>query len=232
MFEYFMEKASILLRVSTKGEEQHEELQEPECVEYVKNHDWDLFKIYYEQGSAFKNEFDEREVFQELITDAKKNNVKHIVVWNMDRYSRLPAERVLEYTKKLSLFNNIKVHCVNGDSWSEVVEAVSKFKDLGFIGDALSDFLDQLLRGLEHKRAHQESKVKSERVKLAVRKKNNTTISYKGNKWGRPELEIDYATKLRMKKDLGEMSIRKVAEKYCLKKNQVEKIKKELSENQ
>ncbi len=161
----------------------------------------------------------------------KKKNIRHIVVWNMDRYSRLPAERVLDYTKKLSLFHNIKVHSVHGDSWSEVVETVSKFKDLGFIGEALSEFLDKLLRGFEHKRAYQESKVKSERVKLAVRKKNNETISYKGNKWGRPELEVDYTTKLRIQKDLKNLSIRKIAEKYNLKKNQVEKIKKELSEN-
>ncbi len=71
-----MEKASILLRVSTKGEEQHEELQEPECLEYVKNNNWELFKVYYEQGSAFKNEFEKREIFQELIEDAKKKKYK------------------------------------------------------------------------------------------------------------------------------------------------------------
>jgi DNA invertase Pin-like site-specific DNA recombinase len=191
-----MEKASILLRVSTKGEDQNESLQEPESINYVKDNNWDLFKIYHEQGSAFKNEFEDREVFQQVITEAIENNVKHLVVWNMDRYSRLEPDKVLKFTKKLKLIHSIKVHSVHGDNWSSVVETVSKIDELGFVGEALSEFLDKLLQGFEHQRAHNESKVKSERVKLAVRKKNDITLSYKGNKWGCPGIDYVVSRKI------------------------------------
>ena len=60
---------------------------------------------------------------------------------------------------------------------------------MGFIGKALTEFLETLIRGIEHQRAYTESLVKSERVKMAVRKdKKGRTISYKGNKWGRKRL--------------------------------------------
>ena len=39
--------------------------------------------------------------------------------------------------------------------------------------------------------AEEESKKKSDRVKLAVRKESGTTKSYKGNKWGRKLLKVD-----------------------------------------
>jgi len=207
-----MERASVILRVSTKGDEQNESLQEPESLEYVKNNSWELFKVYHEQGSAYKNQFQEREILQVAIEECKKNNVKHLVFWNMDRYSRLEPEKVLAYTKKLSLFYDIKIHAVHGDSWSEIVETVSKIKELGFIGEAIGEFLDKLLQGLEHKRAHQESKVKSERVKLAVvRKQGVPTKSYKGNKWGRKSLPKQTVDKVLELSKLGH-SIRKISQ--------------------
>ena len=205
-----MTKASILLRVSTVGESQDESLQEPECLEFLKEHKLDLFRVYYEQGSAFKKSFEEREVLQQLISDAKKFDVEYIVVWNMDRYSRLPPEVVLDYTNILAAMYNIKVKAVHGDAWSEVVEAVSKIKDMGFIGKAMAEFLGTLLRGLEHQRAHQESKVKSERVKLAVRKREGKkTLSYKGNKWGRKGLPKQTIDKIKRLRSEG-LSIRKI----------------------
>lgn len=192
-----MEKASIILRVSSKGDSQEESLQEPDCLDYVKKLDFNLFKVYHEKGSAYKNSFEDREVLQLAIKEAKENNVHHLIFWNMDRYSRLDPEIVLSFTKKLSIFDNLKIHAVHGDSWSEIVETVSKIKELGFIGEALGEFLDKLLKGLEHKRAHQESKTKSERILLSVRKKEGKpTKSYKGNKWGRKSLPKQTITKI------------------------------------
>lgn len=223
-------KASILCRVSTKDKSEQE--QEPESREYVKNNGWNLFKVYYEKGSAYKLHFDEREVFQQMLKEAKINNVKHFVFWNMDRYSRLEEEVVFEYTAKLSNLYGIQVHAVHGDSWSDLVESISKMKDLGFVGEALSEFVEKIIKGMEFRRAHRESKVKSQRVKLKViKKEGEQTKSSYGNKWGRPKTEIDYSTKLKIKHDLKYLSIRSISEKYKIKKNQVEKIKKELSEN-
>ena len=39
--------------------------------------------------------------------------------------------------------------------------------------------------------AEEESRKKSDRVKLAVRKVNGVTKSYKGNKWGRKKLKVE-----------------------------------------
>jgi hypothetical protein len=182
-----MENSIILIRTSTK--EQNPKLQLNECKEFNKSKDWDCIKVFERQESAYKNE---EGVWKEEIEFAKNNEVKHIVVWNMDRFSRLPEEKVLSQVKILSTIYNLQVHAVHGDVWSEIVESIGKLKDMGFIGEAISEFLEKLLRGLEFQRANRESKVKSERVKLAVRKKEDeVTKSYKGNKWGRKSIQTN-----------------------------------------
>jgi len=127
-----------------------------------------------------------------MVERAKKGEFEHIVVWNMDRFSRQPEEDVLKLTKMLSLIYNVKVHAVHGDVWSEMIESMGNLKSMGFIGTAIAEFLEKLINGLEFQRAHRESKVKSERVILAVRKKEGkTTRSYKGKKWGRPKIHTN-----------------------------------------
>lgn len=177
------EKAIIYNRVSTK--EQSPELQVQACKEYVASKGWQLIDVLEEKASAYKDET-KRIIFNQMIERAKKNEFNHIVVWNMDRFSRQPEVEVLNLIKNLSLLHNVEIHSVNGDLWSELVESIGKLKSMGFIGEALTEFLEKLLRGFEFQRAHRESKVKSERVKLAVVKVDgNQTISYKGNVWGR-----------------------------------------------
>lgn len=175
-----MDKSMILIRTSTK--EQNPQLQLDECKEFNSRNNWECINVFEKKESAYKNE---EGVWKDEIEWAKSNQVKHIIVWNMDRYSRLEPEKVLNEVKILSVVHNIQIHAVNGDSWSEIVESVGKLKELGFIGQALSEFLEKLLRGLEFHRANMESKVKSERVKLAIRKEDGKpTRSYKGKLWG------------------------------------------------
>lgn len=177
-----MDKSIILIRTSTK--DQNPKLQLKECNDYNVKNSWDCIRIFEKQESAYKNEAG---VWEDEIKWAINNDVKHLVVWNMDRFSRLEEERVLDQVKLLSVMHNIKIHAVNGDAWSEVAETIGKINEMGFIGKALAEFLETMLKGLEHQRAHRESETKSERVKLAVVKKDGKiTKSYKGNKWGRP----------------------------------------------
>src|SRR3989344_1941526 len=144
-----------------------------------------------EQASAFKDE-SKREKFQEMLQRAEKGEFKHIVVWNMDRFSRQPEEEVLKLVKKLNLIYGVDINAVKGDMWSELVQSIAKIKEQGFIGEAISDFLEKIIRGLEFQRAYRESKTKSERVKLAVRKEEGQkTKSYKGNKWGRKSINSE-----------------------------------------
>jgi len=183
-----MEKAIIYNRTSTT--DQHPELQLKECVEYVKEKGWESVGNIEEQKSAYKDE-SKRIKFNSMVERAKKGEFEHIVVWNMDRFSRQPEEDVLKLTKMLSLIYNVKVHAVHGDVWSEMIESMGNLKSMGFIGTAIAEFLEKLINGLEFQRAHRESKVKSERIRLSVRKDGGVTKSYKGNKWGRRALKID-----------------------------------------
>lgn len=182
-----MDKAVIYARTSTK--EQTPELQLKDCEAYIQKRGFTQVKVFLEQASAWKSE-GERPVFNEMLAYVKtpSNGVRYIVVWNMDRFSRQPEDIVLSQIKMLSLVHNVQVVAVNGDAWSELVEHIGGLQAMGFIGKALSEFLETVLRGFEHQRAYRESLLKSERIHLAMRKRQGKTVSYKGNVWGRRSL--------------------------------------------
>jgi len=184
-----MNKAIIYNRVSTT--EQNPELQVKECEDFCKSKGWEVVGILQEHASAFKDE-SKREKFNLMLSKAEKKEFDIIVVWNMDRFSRQPEEEVLKLVKKLNLFYAVSVVAVRGDLWSELLESISKIKEMGFVGEALSEFLEKIIRGLEFQRAYRESQTKSERVRLAVRRKEGEkTRSYKGKKWGRKSINSD-----------------------------------------
>ena len=137
-----------------------------------------------------------------MIKRAENQEFNHIVVWNMDRFSRQPEEEVLKLVKKLNLFYGVDINAVRGDLWSELVQSISEIRNKqGFIGEAISEFLEKIIRGLEFQRAYRESKTKSERVKLAVvKEEGKKTKSYKGNKWGRKTIVTS-----RLKKEIKEL---------------------------
>lgn len=216
------EKAIIYNRVSTS--EQEPELQLKECKEFCKERNWEIVDILQEKVSAFKNE-DKRKKFKEMIERAKKQEFKHIVVWNMDRFSRQPEEKVLKLVKKLNLFYGVDINAVKGDLWSELVESIARIKEQGFIGEAISEFLEKIIRGLEFQRAYRESKTKSERIKSAVRKKEGKKArSYKGKKWGRKSVITDRLIKEVRKLRKKGKTIRQIASKvYYYDKNKNKK---------
>jgi len=212
------DKAIIYNRVSTIKQEP--ELQIKECEEFCKSKGWEVIDRLQEKESAFKDE-SKREKFQELLQRAEKQEFNHIVVWNMDRFSRQPEEEVLKLVKKLNLIYGVDINAVKGDLWSELVQSIAKIKEQGFIGEAISDFLEKIIRGLEFQRAYRESKNKSERVKLAVRKEEGqTTKSYKGNKWGRKTIQTDRLREEVLKLKEQGLTIRQIAKQvYYYDKN-------------
>jgi DNA invertase Pin-like site-specific DNA recombinase len=178
-------KAIIYNRTST--EDQKPELQLKECEDYCKKRGWEIIDRLEEKESAYKDE-SKRKIFQSMIERAKKGEFNHIVVWNMDRFSRQPEEDVLNLSQMLSLVYSVQIHAVNGDAWSEMVESIGRLREMGFIGKAIAEFLEKLIKGMEFQRAYRESKTKSERVKLAIRKGEGVTKSYKGKLWGHHSL--------------------------------------------
>lgn len=201
-------KAIIYNRVSTT--EQNPELQIKECIGFCKSKEWEVIDTLQEQASAFKDET-KREKFNLMLQRAEKGEFNHIVVWNMDRFSRQPEEEVLKLVKKLNLLYGVDVNAVKGDLWSELVQSISKIKEQGFIGEAISEFLEKIIRGLEFQRAYRESKTKSERVKLAVRKaEGSPTKSYKGKKWGRKAINSDRLKEVVLRLKQEGLSIRQI----------------------
>ena len=183
------DKVIIYNRVSSK--EQNPELQLKECEDYCNSKGWIIIDKLQETESAFKDE-SKRDKFNEMLQRAEKQEFNHIVVWNMDRFSRQHETEVLKLVKKLNLFYGVDVNAVHGDVWSELVQSIARIKEQGFIGEAISEFLEKIIRGLEFQRANRESKTKSERVKLAVVKvEGEKARSYKGHKWGRKAINSD-----------------------------------------
>ena len=82
-------KAAIYIRVSTPGQAingESLEMQKERLIEYVKAHDWELFKTYEDGGFSGKDT--NRPAFQEMIHDAELKKFDILVVYKIDRLSR------------------------------------------------------------------------------------------------------------------------------------------------
>ncbi len=180
----------IYLRTSTK--DQNPELQEKECIEFSKKLGLNVVEIVSEQGSAYKLE-KIRQKWNYTVNKAKKEKL-NIVVWRYDRAFR-NREEFFKFMKVMFEVYNVKVYSVKEPSilsfWEMLDESHSDnpvFNELlNGIFKAIWDFMIQQA-GEE---AEEESRKKSERVKLAIRKEDGITKSYKGNKWGRKSLKVD-----------------------------------------
>ena len=181
-------KTAIYLRVSTK--EQNEEIQKEDCVNYVKNHNWELEGIYQERVSAFKKNV-KRVERDKVIEKARLGEIKHIVVWSFDRWIR-DRDTLLEDVNML-LNYGVKIHSVK-DNWLESINIE------GSLGKTIREFMLGLIGSL----AQMESERRSERISLG---KQKTT-----KKQGRKPKEIDYNL-IKELNDKG-LSTYKVAEEY------------------
>lgn len=79
------EKVALYLRCSTTA--QDKALQRKELLDYVKSHNYHIFKIYEDtaSGSTFSYERDEAE---DVIRDAKLGRFKTLLIWRIDRVAR------------------------------------------------------------------------------------------------------------------------------------------------
>ena len=182
-------KSIIYLRTSTK--DQNPELQRKECIDFAKKIGLNVLEIFSEKGSAYKLE-KVRPKWEDVIKRAKKEKL-NIVVWRYDRSFRNRKE-FFKFMKVMFEVYGTKVYSVKEPSilsfWDMLDKSHSDnpvFNELlNGIFKAIWDFMIQQA-GEE---AEEESRKKSERVKLAVRKENGVTKSYKGNKWGRKSLKV------------------------------------------
>lgn len=167
-------KATILYnRVSCK--DQKPELQVQDCEALARSlgfYEWDVLE---EKASAYKDNV-KRPVFDSITKEAQEGKIKVLIVWDFDRLFRnriKTVEFIRNYTKL-----GLKVYSVR-QQW---------FQDIERIPPPFNDMVKDLMLQVVGWIAEEESIKKSERVKLAVRKEEGITKSYKGNKWGRKVL--------------------------------------------
>lgn len=162
-------KVAIYCRVSTK--EQDETLQLKDIYTLISQEEKEI-SIYQDKQSGW-NENKDRKDFERLKLDIKANRLEELYVWDFDRIYRNRG-RFKEFLVLLKAYN-IKLHSFN-QQWLE---------SLWKIPEPWNEIVYELMVNIYGHIAQDESDRKSKRVKLAVRKEQGVTNSYKGNKWGR-----------------------------------------------
>jgi len=173
-------KAVIYLRTST--EEQEPENQKKECLDLAERRGYEVKEVFLERISGYKQI--DRPYYNKVKELARKGEIQAVIVWSLDRWVR-NRDTLLEDTTLLGNYG-CKIHSVK-ESWLEAINIE------GSLGRTIKEFLLGLMGSL----GEMESQRKSERVKLAVRKKDGKTVSYKGKKWGRKGLSKQKLTKIR-----------------------------------
>lgn len=157
-----------IIYIRTSSEDQNPENQLKDCLRLC-NGEYTLFK---DKQTAFKDNV-QREQFNKAIKLIKSNKVKDFYVWDLDRIYR-NRKRLKEFFELCKIYN-CNIHSYNQQWLEELLKIPEPFNDIMY------DLMLNLMGWL----AEDESKKKSDRVKIAIRKKNGVTRSYKGNKWGR-----------------------------------------------
>jgi DNA invertase Pin-like site-specific DNA recombinase len=183
-------KAIVYLRTSTK--DQNPELQREDCIKFCNGLNLEVVEVVAEQGSAYKLE-KVRPLWEKVQERAKKEKLD-IVLWKYDRAFR-NREEFYKFMKVMFEVYNSKVYSVTESSILSFWDMMSKNKSDNPIFNELlkglfSALWDFMIRNAGEQ-AEEESRKKSERVKLSVRKEDGVTKSYKGNKWGRKALKVD-----------------------------------------
>ena len=196
-----MENSIIYIRTST--DDQNPENQLDSCKklsigEYI---------IIEDKQSAFKEK--DRKGFENAKDLIKKGKVNHFIAWDLDRIyrNRIKLKQFFNFCK----LYNTKIHSVNQD-WLE---------QLHKIPEPFNEIMHSLMLDLMGWLGEDESRKKSERVKLAIRKKDKGTYSYKGNRWGRKPFPKQTRDRVKeLKQEHPDWSLRDIAKEcYYIDKN-------------
>ncbi len=190
-----MKSTIIYNRVST--EDQNPENQIKDCLKLVKRLNLFDYDILQEKKSGFKSHV-EREKFNLIKDVIKKRKVDHLIVWDLDRLFR-NRKKLVQFFEYCKLYN-CKIHSHNQE-WLE---------QLHNIPDPFNEIMHTLMLNLMGWLAEDESKKKSARVKASIRVKDGKVLSYKGNKWGRPEISKRVIEDVIKLKDQG-LTIRQIS---------------------
>lgn len=204
-----MKEIYTYLRVSTDDKGQDPELQKEACETLAKKLDPEAtVHTFIEEKSAWKDS--ERPIFNDMIQKAVKYGIKDIVVWDLDRVYRNRVKMV-SLVKELAR-SGIHIRSTRQQWLDDIQRIPSPWNEIIF------DLLLQIVAWM----SEEESKKKSERVKLAVTKKYGKTVSKAGNRWGRPGISKFQRAKLRELSSKG-LSVRAIADQMNITKTTVAK---------
>jgi len=212
-----MKQVNLYERTSTK--DQNPQLQHKDNINFCKSRNLNIAMTFSEKLSAYKNEgnLDKRKEWNKCVESAKQNK-RDIVLWKYDRCFRNRKEFYI-FMREMFEIHNLKVYSVTEPSILSLWNMVKTFDNVQ--NEMIKNFLKGIIKEIwklliqqAGETAEEESKKKGERVKLAIRKQNGITKSYKGNKWGRKSLSKNVIKEVIKKHKLG-MSIRQIAQSVC-----------------
>lgn len=185
-----MGRAIIYLRTSTK--EQNPELQKQDCIDFCRDNNLEVLEIYSEQQSAYKSKA--RAIWDKIVKRLKKEKV-NLVLWRYDRAFRNKKD-FYEFMKVMFEIYNLKIYSVKEPSILSLWDMLSSFDNIE--NPSMRELVKNQVKLIwtfliqqAGEEAEEESRRKSERISLAVRKQDGITKSYKGNKWGRKKKPIN-----------------------------------------
>ena len=167
----------IYIRCSTQDQEPKLQINDIRSA-------WDVTSIVYEENESAFKENAKRPIFDELQKLIVKGKVSNLYVWDLDRIYRNRVK--LKDFFILCQNGECKIHSYN-QKWLETINEIQKPFD-----EIMMDLLVNLLGWM----GQEESEKRSSRVKNAVTKRNGTTYSYKGNKWGRKGISTHTKNKI------------------------------------
>ncbi len=131
-----MSKGIIYYRVSTEDQAQNGvslEQQKNYCLEYAKNHEIEIIKLFHDDGVSAKTT--NRKGLQELLSYCQKNykNIDSVIVYKIDRLSR----NVKDYATILMALEELKIKFISA---TETVDKTPSGKLIGTIMASFAQF--------------------------------------------------------------------------------------------
>lgn len=160
-----------IIYIRTSTEDQEPKLQIDSCKKLFPDEEFILLE---DKQSAF-TEKRNRKGFERAKTLIKNQRIDKFIAWDLDRIYR-NRKRLKEFFGYCKLYKT-SIYS-NNQQW---------LNKLARIPEPFNEIVHGLMLDIMGWLAEDESKKKSDRIKLAIRKEDGKTKSYKGNDWGRPK---------------------------------------------
>lgn len=150
-----MEQKMNIIYLRTSTEEQNPENQKADCLSLG----YESPEVYEEKQSAFKDK--DRPIFENIKSKIAKGQVENFIVWDWDRIFR-NRKKLKEFFEFCKIYK-CKIHSFRQSFYEQLYNLPEPFNEM--IQNIFLDLLGWL--------AEDESKKKSERVKIAYNNRKN-----------------------------------------------------------